>query len=730
MEAYLFGIGDKMKQLGIMLVVFLFFLPLVAQTAVVPTEGDGSSANPYRIASLENLCWVAQNPVIWSSNFLQTADIDASETATWYPNGSGGYYGWTPIGIDGGVHFTGLYHGNGYAIKGLYINRPTQNFVGLFGKVRLVGGVNGQLILRNIKLVDADITGYDYVGSLAGEVRGWNDYSVLYRPHVYNCHSIANVTGNSCVGGLIAQVARSYLTFSSSSGIVNGTYYLGGLVGSLYDSTEISKSYSTARVGFANRTGGLVGHMGDNARLYYCYSSGQIGGGGFSGGLVGHISDVDFTCSADNCFWDMDSSGTTTSRLGTGKTSAQMKTRSTYPASVWLFEGDVVEWWMLEGNTRPILRTEYSTRIRTPHQLQMMKIDPSADYQIIWDIDLSAIQNPAEMWATNTNATGGFVPIGNLDAPFTGTLDGNEFVLSDLYIKRGSTDHQSLFGYCNGAVISDLDIVDAYVMGQTFTGGLASEMINGCSISNCGYSGITHGTSPHTGGVVGYLNGGTLLYCFSSGVVNGSSWIGGLAGMTLNGATVSNCYSRAEVNGNSRVGGLIGNSANDTVTNCYSTGCVTGGIYTGGLIGEKSYGITSNCFWDIWTSFQDYSSGTGALGVTTTQMTTQSTFTDAGWNFSTVWAMQNDVNDGYPYLIWGQIIAAPSAPSNVVIVRSGDEVLITWDEVIGATSYKVYSCSDPNGEFIEDLNGSFNENSWTGPATDTRLFYHVRTALE
>jgi hypothetical protein len=41
-----------------------------------------------------------------------------------------------------------------------------------------------------------------------------------------------------------------------------------------------------------------------------------------------------------------------------------------------------------------------------------------------------------------------------------------------------------------------------------------------------------------------------------------------------------------------------------------------------------------------------------ATGNTTAQMKTQSTFTDAGWDFDNVWTMDGVTNDGYPFLKW------------------------------------------------------------------------------
>lgn len=76
---------------------------LIAQTAIAPLIGDGSEDNPYEIASLENLYWIAADNIVvqapdrevrWSSHYIQTADIDASATNDWFAG-----QGWTPIGV-------------------------------------------------------------------------------------------------------------------------------------------------------------------------------------------------------------------------------------------------------------------------------------------------------------------------------------------------------------------------------------------------------------------------------------------------------------------------------------------------------------------------------------------------------------------------------------------------------------------------------------------------------
>ena len=71
-------------------------------------------------------------------------------------------------------------------------------------------------------------------------------------------------------------------------------------------------------------------------------------------------------------------------------------------------------------------------------------------------------------------------------------------------------------------------------------------------------------------------------------------------------------------------------------------------------------------------------------------------------------------------------IVPPSAPQNILISLSANSVTITWNEVAGATSYKVYCCATPDGDFTEDLSGVFNGTSWTTSVSGTKKFYIVK----
>jgi hypothetical protein len=95
----------------------------------------------------------------------------------------------------------------------------------------------------------------------------------------------------------------------------------------------------------------------------------------------------------------------------------------------------------------------------------------------------------------------------------------------------------------------------------------------------------------------------------------------------------------------------VGHTNHGSITNCYSTGYVSGTTSIGGLLGYNYDGCTIMAsFWDTQTSGQLNSAG--GTGMATAEMKTVSTFTSAGWDFSSSqgdwWIPGND----YPHLFW------------------------------------------------------------------------------
>jgi len=268
------------KNLLLILLGLVITTCLVAQTATPPAAGDGSESSPYEIATFENLYWLSINDGEWTKYFIQTADINASESYTLNK-------GLNTIGDDGD-DFTGSYDGQGFTIDSLYIERNSgtdkaYQYIALFGRT------NGATF-ANINLTNVDISGYKYVGSLVGY-----DYvgSTITNCSISNAtvEGIYNDAPQSYVGGLVAYARETVITNCSGSKItVKGADYVGGFVGYSYKA-PLSNCYvlDVNVIGDDDYIGGLVGYIRYSAAtIDNCYSTGSVTGNASIGGLVGY----------------------------------------------------------------------------------------------------------------------------------------------------------------------------------------------------------------------------------------------------------------------------------------------------------------------------------------------------------------------------------------------------------------------------------------------------------
>ncbi|MDP6861119.1 MAG: GLUG motif-containing protein, partial [Candidatus Marinimicrobia bacterium] len=293
---------------------------LLAQTATAPSFGDGSSGSPYQISTLNHLYWITQNSSEWDKYYIQTANIDAFSTSSWDSN-----EGFSRIGGNS-TKFTGSYDGDGYTINGLRIARSSTHYIGLFG-------ITDGATIQDLGVTNVNITGYHYVGGLVGIVQGNSTVS--------NCYSTGSVTSTgSYIGGLAGEVkGSSTVSKCYSTGSVTGKV-VGGLSGVIKGSSTVSNCYSTGSVtGIGNYAGGLAGYIyNEGVTVSDCYSTGSVTDTTtYTGGFVGRVR---FSPTVSNCFWDTQTSGHSSSADGTGKTTAQMKTASTFYAASWDFEED------------------------------------------------------------------------------------------------------------------------------------------------------------------------------------------------------------------------------------------------------------------------------------------------------------------------------------------------------------------------------------------------------
>jgi len=166
----------------------------------------------------------------------------------------------------------------------------------------------------------------------------------------------------------------------------------------------------------------------------------------------------------------------------------------------------------------------------------------------------------------------------------------------------------------------------------------------------------------NVGGFIGYYspsNGdvtSSFSYLYSTGNVtvasstSNPSAFGGFAG-SLDYINIENSYTRSNVyaSGADYVGGFVGTYNPGSLSKAYATGIVTGATRVAGFSEDVLTG--DDLFWDTDTT-GIMTSGGGGFGKTTSEMKTLSTYTDAGWDFTNTWAIDENINDGYPYLLW------------------------------------------------------------------------------
>ena len=262
---------------------------------------NGFIANPVtytdiQVAGFTSLSTVSASTSITSGTYSISSTEDLAKLATMNNSGkiAGGTFvlandidlnnqEWSPIGTTD-YRFEGTFDGNGHTISNFRINADS-DCQGFFGCVYEVS------YIKNVGIVNADITGSGEVGALVGILEGTIDncystgtvhgefdvgglvgYSGPYI-HVTNCYSTATVVsdGDIC-GGLIGYTTGGYVGNNYASGNVSGDTYIGGLVG-YCSNTEVANCYALGDVSGYNGIGGFMGYADENTAIYNSYAS-------------------------------------------------------------------------------------------------------------------------------------------------------------------------------------------------------------------------------------------------------------------------------------------------------------------------------------------------------------------------------------------------------------------------------------------------------------------------
>jgi hypothetical protein len=289
------------------------------------------------------------------------------------------------------------------------------------------------------------------------------------------------------------------------------------------------------------------------------------------------------------------------------------------------------------------------------------------------------------------NNGAGWIPIGNESVKFTGTYDGNNLIIADLFLDRTETPYNGMFGYTENASLTGIGLVDMNIRGgsdehftlATYDGGLVG-YASATVITNCYTTGSIRGFNTIGGLAGGVAAGSKVERSYSSSVVGGTENLGGFIGSIAD-SEVALCFSKGDVIGTGTLGGFVGHNSG-TISDCYVLGSnVTGSAMAAGfagysdgvvlrsysnatLLGDSKNGFAAdgvsnitNSFWDVDTDGIDTSAENdvsfGAIGKTSEQLKTLQTFRSAEWDFKDgagddIWNIGNGRNSGYPYFNW------------------------------------------------------------------------------
>ena len=311
-------------------------------------KGAGTLSDPYIICTADQFSEITNNLSHLNSVFSIKKNLDFSDVSF--------------DGIGDSINpFTGKILGNNHILSNIAINKGSGDEVGLINSAKLayisnlilkdititatnsdnVGGLIGYCdssVIKNVSILNSNISGNSFVGSLMGDTYGCNGRNIIVNgavsaissyagglsgyasslrmtnieidiinnsptaygvggliggdgcpDHIQNAHVRGIITGNDSIGGFEGDNSDGLLIYRSSfTGTLNGTTNIGGFTGSAYDSPLYYFSCSAdVTINGESNLGGFVGYHGYRTRAYDSYVKGSINSSGATQNNVG-----------------------------------------------------------------------------------------------------------------------------------------------------------------------------------------------------------------------------------------------------------------------------------------------------------------------------------------------------------------------------------------------------------------------------------------------------------
>lgn len=607
-------------------------------------SGTGTGEDPWEIATAEHLNNIRYftGDMHSDKHFIQTADIDLERFSPESAVNSGilsDGKGWIPISTSDIHSFQGVYDGNGYTIRNLFIDRPDRDNQSLFGHV-------SQGTIRNLILKNVDVQGQDNTAAIASQG---------YHIQFLRCSVSGVINGNTRVGGIIANAgSNSFIEECNANVELYGYNMIGGICGHGYYVT-INNSYATGIITGTLRAGGIIGFM-ERSAMNNSYSTASVSGNSLTGGLIGYREE--YQENINNCYWNTETSGHSSSFGGTGLNTWEMMRAGSFTNYDFTFI-----WQIEEGETFPYLRWQESpenNNIPGAYNLSGTADYENISVELAWEVinepssyriyrddgtgfsllaqneypDCQYIDNDVERHHSysyyvqalfSENDEEREVTVSNrikviIHTPFAGgdgTADNPWYIanaeqLNNMRIYASDkekhflqtadinlnqppwnegegwipigTDGSSTFNSNfdgNGFSINGLYINRPTNNKQGLFGMVRNGFIKNVTLTNVNITGNTY-----VGGLSGVIDASSHIYGSSvTGEIVANEYAGGLAGSNLDGSVIDSCFTEIDISGIHHIGGFLGMNNFADVYNSWSSGSVKGNSYIGGFAG-------------------------------------------------------------------------------------------------------------------------------------------------
>ena len=570
-------------------------------------SGEGTEASPYIISNLgEMLAFVNTVNVgnDYSGKFLKvSSDINGVTLPAGYCDGTDDYY------------FKGNFDGDNHTIT-VDIDGANCKVV---NNVALFGDVAAPAVISNVKVAGKVTTTGDYAAGVIAMINAGSD-SVL----VTNCSSSATVSGKSYVGGVIGfadakNTAGVKVTGCSNSGSVTGSSSKVAGITAYSDHTVIDNCSNTGSIEGTTFVGGIVGET------YVETINASTNGGSVKGTFTGTLAMYHIV----GGYWrfsKLDGTSTATSsanmNVGIGgiagygnNTTIKSCTNNGAIEGVSKVAGIIGSIYV--GSTSGCVNNGTVTA--------------SEDIA-------GGIQSFVYVQAASTNDT-------NNGTVSANAVAGGIIGLANYLGYSSSSAGSKVSGATNKGAVKATGSETIYIRDNKYSGYSAAGGIIGLLADNaqngsrkgiltmdkCSNTGAVTAAGMAAGGIIGMIDhyytnavSSTMTYCENSGDVTGSSRIGGIIGTMFNRylysskITVKNVENHGKIastaeSGASSAGGILGwswytssSSAGTNygavIYNALNTGDVTYASasaenpYVGGLVGYSTLGIFQNAY--------------------------------------------------------------------------------------------------------------------------------------